>query len=170
MAQLIKRPWTKGDPSNLRCAKCIGIIGDKKNICKFCNFTFCDSCFNESYCRLCVPFNLPFIICYECNEITDNFNSFNIKYCRYCDCVFCINCIPKKNMRNLLELSDPITGDHQGIRLIPKCKSCHQDNISRNRLPHYKAKPLIIEYFIPVIAEIIYEYYYIPRRYDWFEM
>jgi hypothetical protein len=56
MAQLIKRPWTKGDPSNLRCAKCIGIIGDKKNVCKICSFTFCNNCFNESYCYLCVPY------------------------------------------------------------------------------------------------------------------
>lgn len=169
MAQLIKRPWTKGDPSNLRCAKCIGTIGDKKNVCKFCSFTFCNECFNESYCYLCVPYNLSFIICYECNEFINDFNSFNIKYCRYCDCVFCINCIPKINMRNLLEISDPITGEHR-IRLIPKCKSCYRDNISRNSLPHYKAKSIIIEYFIPVIAEIIYDYYYIPRRYDWFEM
>ena len=47
------------------------------------------------------------------------------------------------------------------------CKECRSYNHVENRvlLPHYKAKPIIESQFIPEIAQIIFDYYYKPRRY-----
>ena len=36
---------------------------------------------------------------------------------------------------------------------------------SRQLLPHYKAKPIIEIRYIPELAQIIFDYYYKPRRY-----
>ena len=36
---------------------------------------------------------------------------------------------------------------------------------NRLLLPHYKAKPIIETQYIPDITQIIFNYYYVPRRY-----
>ncbi len=46
------------------------------------------------------------------------------------------------------------------------CKECYANDIAKRLLlPHRKARPIIETYYIPDIAKIIYDYYYVPRRY-----
>ena len=89
------------------------------------------------------------LICKLC-ELYDVENIYTISYCVYCDSIY-----PYRD----------------GCYL--RCKKCMLENKAnpinlieaRKRLPHKKAKLIIEMQFIPEIAQLIFDYYYYPRRY-----
>ena len=116
-------------------------------------------------CGLCC-INTASETCYECNVHVCakciGFMSRYIKgaYCRWCYlsvlehstnwfCVSCDKCIEYENF----------------VQKRRKCAECITNDISRLLLPHYKARPIIETQFIPDIAKLIFDYYYVPRRY-----
>jgi hypothetical protein len=74
-----------------------------------------------------------------------------LRMCSYY-CICCDSCVPYEEFS----------------QTNGKCKKCAKQNktvADRALLPHHSAKPLIEKQFIPVIAQIIFCYYYTPRRY-----
>ena len=142
-----------------KCANCRVEVNTKSNnsYCKFCAYQFCEACMNPNYeriCYMCCPYTISLVICIECNEFLSIYDVFNIKFCGYCDSIVCKKCI---------------TNDKKHY-LISKCITCYNNNITRDKLPDLKAKKIISIFYIDDIASIIFDYYYIPRRYAIREM
>jgi len=136
---------TKPQPCAICFTKCT-------TTCRLCGFRCCDKCSFNRLCNLCVPFK-TFIICssLDCNrEISIPPFDFPLykhaSFCLYCDSMVCSYCVDKDV-------------------IFPRCFKCVKNNTTRLTLPHYKAKNEITRFYIPVIAQIIFEYYYIKRRY-----
>ncbi len=127
------------------CGICCKTDTTKK--CAICYVNACDKCYVPSkYTR-----NIAGLyICALCNIIGEKFNICTYDYCIYCD-----DYLPGRT-HNII-----------GTR-GSRCVSCMYKNTpieNRLLLPHYKARPIIETQFIPVIAQLIFDYYYKPRRY-----
>ncbi len=66
---------------------------------------------------------------------------------RFCEC--CDKCVINDNF----------------VEIRNMCVDCAANDESRLSLPHYKARPIIETHYIPDIAQLIFDYYYTPRRY-----
>ena len=143
-----------------KCANCRTEVNTipNKSYCKFCAYQFCEACMNPKHdriCYMCSPYTISLVICIECNEYLLIYDVFNIKFCWYCDSIVCKKCI---------------TSDKKHY-WIPKCITCYDNNVtSRDKLPDLKAKKIISIVYIDDIVSIIFDYYYIPRRYAIHEM
>ena len=89
------------------------------------------------------------LICKLC-ELCENTSIYTISYCVYCDLIY-----PYRD----------------GCYL--RCKKCMLENQinpinlieARKLLPHKKAKIIVEMQFIPELTQLIFDYYYYPRRY-----
>ena len=111
--------------------------------CNKCSVCVCKCCSKSILFEYTVP-NKSYIICQYCTNVCGDINIFN----KYIHCYTCEDFIPREEEYKL-------------------CSKCDESTIklSRAYLPHYKAKPIIEKQFIPEIAQLIFEYYYKPRRY-----
>ena len=128
-----------------KCGICL--IHDKTAECYKCRVCICG---ND--CRHAVRLNAQSLVgvCSMCMS-KGNFTIKNItlyKYCRSCEWI---------GHPNYFYSGECIDCAYASIMLV--------DN-KRQLLPHYNAKPLIEEiYNIKGIAQLIFDYYYNPRRY-----
>jgi hypothetical protein len=106
-----------------------------------------------SCCRVRVCEN-----CYNSTDEWEAFFSYRNKICKLChknkpyDYWFCITCDVHVIYNDFYK----------------KCVKCFDKKTTiENRLllPHRKARPIIETYYIPDIAQLIFDYYYVPRRY-----
>ena len=120
------------------CSICC--TAESKHICDICDVDICQKCNTE----LSAPsLSILMELCNLC--YSDNFTYHN--YCRCCDEVVMYKEYSHDN---------------------DKCYKCVDLKITienRITLPHLKAKPLINAHLIPEITQIIFDYYYLPRRY-----
>ena len=79
----------------------------------------------------------------------------------------CSFCMPKCESKFIYHTLVMYKYCHKCERsLFYGCLKNDKDCIERKLLPHYKARPIIEEiYYITGIAQIIFDYYYKPRRY-----
>ena len=129
------------------CGICV--LGRSFQKCYKCQVCMCIGCGIEvKVNRGPMMITVIFYICKLCTSI-GNFTPDNLltnQYCRSCECVV---------------LPDFFVNG--------KCLSCiHSTKWEENKrhlLPHRNARPVIMSQFIPEIALIIFDYYYMPRRY-----
>ena len=121
-------------------------------LCNKCGVCICDSdtCKREIVLVINQTEIKSYCICKICYSVSSDTMIFN-KYihCRNCDSLV------------------PCDENHEW------CRDCDKLTIKPRRtlLPHQKAKPIIEEiYDIKGIAQIIFDYYYKPRRYYMCEM
>ena len=124
-----------------KCGICLKSPG--QNLCGKCIITACKKCsISKRSNTLCV-------MCYtSCNNF--------VKCKNYIHCFACDNVILLTNYNH-----------EKGV-----CIRCQNYDAIEHRetLSHYKAKPIIESQVAPEIAQIIFDYYYIPRRYFRFEL
>ena len=124
----------------VKCGICLK--QDECDKCKKCYVGICDDCRHMTEYDTDLAFYAPIAsICDFCMPIGDDDHVYYMltayRYCRKCD-----------------------------RSLFWGCRTNEEDCIGRQVLPHYKAKPIIEEiYYIKGIAQIIFDYYYEPRRY-----
>ena len=134
------------------CGLCLKLEPPRMlNKCDCCEIPCCDKCtvkiifskkdraghvYQETYLPTC-------IICKNLHE-----NCFSTTQYRYCHCC---NKIYDKC--------------YFGLKRCIACIADDKNEPDRKTLPHYKAKLVITTYFVPELTQIIYDYYYIPRRY-----
>ena len=121
-------------------------------ICKKCQRFRGDKIKKKNIKRIDLIFGMKHrsLICKLCDlyKLCENTSIYTISYCVYCDSIY-----PYRD----------------GCYLI--CKKCMLENKanglieSRKRLPHKKAKLIIELQFIPELVQLIFDYYYYPRRY-----
>jgi hypothetical protein len=119
------------------CGICVSAEAIRE--CSQCRVQTCGKC------NKCESFqgNI-YAVCVLCHSLLEGMDLFDGEYCMHCD-----NYIPDD------DYYDP-------------CLKCFDKKITiENRLllPHYKARPIIETYHIPDIAQLIFDYYYVPRRY-----
>ena len=127
-----------------KCGLCL--TQDKNVRCDICSVGICYDCKLNKLYRDKYYILRQYIVCKLCSQdivICDSINCY--KYCKECD--------------NVSRLK------YFGMK---QCIKCNDDSVKNDRqlLPHYKAAQLIEEiYYIKGIAQIIFDYYYEPRRY-----
>ena len=124
-----------------KCGIC-RVEGQNKHVCVHCRVAICENC---NVIILMTESGPSYIRrCVLCDEIESrNSSSFKF-YCYCCD-------------TRMLWYS-----------FIDKCGQCAlagKTEFDRKLLPHYKARDIIEIHYIPEIAKLIFDYYYIPRRY-----
>jgi hypothetical protein len=120
------------------CGSCCQLFTNSE--CSVCKINVCENCMVQITIS-----SAPLIVklCNICYPI-DKIYYF---HCQCCDENITYGCIPAP---------------------IKKCLNCIKHNktiANRATLPHYKAKNALESQFIPDIAKIIFDYYYVPRRY-----
>ena len=126
------------------------------NVCQACISNYLDISINTK-CKGCyklIANNKLIKLCHICtqlNPVVYLLNSY--MYCSRCD-----NLHANGEYYNDIHKCDKY--DKRSGKYIMRKKP------DRSLLPHYKAKPIIEEiYYIKGIAQIIFDYYYTPRRY-----
>jgi hypothetical protein len=112
--------------------------------CTICYVNACDKCYVTSKYKRSIA---GLYICALCNIIGEKLYRSTHCYCKFCD-----ECVPWR--------------DYYVYTKGSRCVQCINTPIeNRSLLPHYKARPIIETYYIPDIAQLIFDYYYKPRRY-----
>ena len=130
----------------LKCGICV--VNDETDNCFNCGVGICGKCRYTAniICGSLIPRQRLFTICKLCDILcADPYNICLFRYCHKCD--------------NLIQ---------HNYNTRHKCHQCKSKNrrMSRSLLPHYKAKPIIDEILhIKDVSQIIFDYYYKPRRY-----
>ena len=149
--------------------------------CKMCNVNLCNTCskivndkyFRNDYIILCMMCELKMISQCRvgCNNTTSCYEQvcINPNYKKCIKCLFKCHIIPYINYNNYCYNCDTVISKYSYFTHKNMCYNCIENpsqRYLRDKLSHYKAKPLIEEiYDIKGIAQIIFDYYYKPRRY-----
>ena len=124
----------------VKCGICLK--QDECDKCARCDVGICGNCRHRTTYDKDLAFYAPIAsICSFCMPICEDDRVYYMlamyRYCRKCE-----------------------------RSLYMGCRTNEEDCIGRQVLPHYKAKPIIEEiYYIKGIAQLIFDYYYKPRRY-----
>ena len=110
------------------------------HICNLCTVDICDKCSSEIFQPILA--NLIKL----CNICSPNYDIYYF-YCIYHDDTMIYREFSQSDVK------------------CDMCVDLKRTLEHRKTLPHFKAKPLIEQHFIPVVAQIIFDYYYEPRRY-----
>ncbi len=117
------------------CGICVSAESTYK--CSLCDVQICGKC--------CYIYKYIFV-CRLCINSLNIIKPYIHWFCSYCD-----TCVSRADFH------------WEG-----KCVKCFDKKTTiKNRLllPHFKARPIIETQFIPDIAQLIFDYYYNPRRY-----
>ena len=116
---------------------------DAVETCAECSVYICDDCKLFVNLRGC---DLYIKVCQLCHKLAKN-DPMNGDYCKMCD-------------------THVISDDF--IYYKSRCKKCDISKktlANRALLPHIKTKVIIKHHVIPDVAQLIFDYYYEPRRY-----
>jgi hypothetical protein len=165
MAQRLRTLQLRSYKKTNNCAGCMVELPNyySRSRCMECKLIFCLKCNpKEAFCLVCIklPAPDPFIYCAICPRKLA-WCAFNTVICWYCDnriCNACMKDLPKHTVYKGREYI--IKG-----RQAKCCIECFNNSTSRTQLPHIKAKKIIDRHMLPEVAQIIFDYYYKPRRY-----
>ena len=137
------------------CSRIIKTTGPHTHdaiLCEVCEMQFkmyTASISDHSDCYNRIQSNPKYALCIECLiKHTVVYFTYHFNFCYNCDTV----CSPYDY--------------YYYKKMCDICVECPKQRKTRNELSHCKAKPLIEEiYHIKGIAQIIFDYYYKPRRY-----
>ena len=122
------------------CGVCVSAEAIRE--CSQCDVQTCGKCNKREAFQ-----GYIYVVCVLCHPLLEEMDLFDGTHCMHCD--------------NYVSDDDYDYWDRQ-------CNSCSDKKTTiENRLllPHYKAKPIIETQYIPDITQIIFNYYYVPRRY-----
>ena len=121
----------------------------------------CGICLKRDVCDKCKKCLVG--ICDECRHIT-KYDTGGLYYAPVVS--LCDFCMPKSEYEFIYQRLAAYRYCHKCERSLFYGRHKYDEEcIERKLLPHYKARPIIEIRFIPEVAQIIFDYYYKPRRY-----